>query len=252
MIAGLPMYDRSELRDAHDRFWAIIRNNLGGGPDQLSNPNDLASFWRSDDLLLGQTCGMPYRTFLHDCVQLVGTPDYGIEGCCPGYYRSLVIVHTDSEIREFSDLAEKRIAYNEALSRSGWAAIIAEMQAADMRPSSGMQTHAHINSALAVSKKLADFAAIDAHTWSLMCRYQNHLTRSLRVIQRTSPTPGLPYICATRFDAQTIFNAVQNALDALPPAVSEILGIRGIVKISKQDYLDVLTPSSPYNLFGHP
>jgi len=45
---------------------------------------------------------------------------------------------------------------------------------------------------------------------------------------------------------------VQNALDALPPAVSEILGIRGIVKISKQDYLDVLTPSSPYNLFGHP
>lgn len=252
MIAGLPMYDRPELRDAHNRLWAAIRANLGFGPQSLSSPTDMASFWQSDDLLFGQTCGMPYRTFLHDRVQLVGTPDYGIEGCSPGYYRSVVIVHADSDIREFGELAEKRIAYNEALSQSGWAAIIAEMEYADMRPSSGLQTHAHINSAQAVSKKLADYAAIDAHTWALMCRYQTDLTRSLRVVHWTSPTPALPYICATRFDAQAIFHAVQNALNTLPPSVSETLGIRGIIKIAKQDYLDVLTPSSPCNLFEHP
>ena len=252
MIAGLPMYDRPELRDAHKRFWAAIRTNLGFGPESLSSPNDIASFWQSDDLLFGQTCGMPYRTFLHDRVQLVGTPDYGIEGCPPGYYRSAVIVHAKSEIREFGDLAEKRIAYNEALSQSGWAAIIAEMEYADMNPSSGLQTHAHINSALAVSEKLADFAAIDAHTWALICRYQTDLTRNLRVVHWTSPTPALPYICATRFDAQAIFQAVQNTLHALPPSASETLGIRGIIKIAKQDYIDVLTPSSPCNLFKHP
>ena len=79
------MYDRPELRDAHDRLWATIRGNLGYGPESLSSPTDMASFWQSDDLLFGQTCGMPYRTFLHDRVQLVGTPDYGIEGCPPGY-----------------------------------------------------------------------------------------------------------------------------------------------------------------------
>jgi ABC-type phosphate/phosphonate transport system substrate-binding protein len=252
MIAGLPMYDRPELRDAHDRFWAAIRANLGHGRESLSSPADMASFWQSDDLLFGQTCGMPYRTFLHDRVQLVGTPDYGIEGCPPGYYRSAVIVHADSEIREFGELAEKRIAYNEALSQSGWAAIIAEMEYADMRPSSGLQTHAHINSAQAVSKKLADFAAIDAHTWALMCRYQTDLTLTLRVVHWTSPTPALPYICAMRFDAQAIFHAVENALNALPPSDSETLGIRGIIKIAKQDYLDVPTPSSPCNLFEHP
>ena len=252
MIAGLPMYDRPELRDAHDRFWAAIRANLGCGPERLNNPTDLASFWQSDDLLFGQTCGMPYRTFLHDRVQLVGTPDYGLDGCPPGYYRSGVIVHADSKIGEFGDLAEKRIAYNEALSQSGWAAIIAEMEYADMRPSSGLQTHAHINSAQAVSKKLADFAAIDAHTWALMCRYQTDLTSTLRVVHWTSPTPALPYICATRFDAQAIFNAVQNALNALPSPDTETLGIRGIIKIAKQDYLDVLTPSSRCNLFEHP
>ena len=246
------MYDRPELRDAHYRFWAAIRANLGCGPERLNNPTDLASFWQSDDLLFGQTCGMPYRTFLHDRVQLVGTPDYGLDGCPPGYYRSGVIVHADSKIGEFGDLAEKRIAYNEALSQSGWAAIIAEMEYADMRPSSGLQTHAHINSAQAVSKKLADFAAIDAHTWALMCRYQTDLTSTLRVVHWTSPTPALPYICATRFDAQAIFNAVQNALNALPSPDTETLGIRGIIKIAKQDYLDVLTPSSRCNLFERP
>jgi hypothetical protein len=62
----------------------------------------------------------------------------------------------------------------------------------------------------------------------------------------------LPYICATRFDAQAIFHAVQNALNALPLSDFETLGIRGIVNIAKQDYLDVLTPSSPCNLFEHP
>ena len=245
------MYDRSELRDAHDRLWATIRGNLGYGPESLSSPTDMASFWQSDDLLFGQTCGMPYRTFLHDRVQLVGTPDYGLEGCPPGYYRSAVIVHADGEIREFGELAEKHIAYNEALSQSGWAAIIAEMEYADMRPSSGLQTHAHINSAQAVSKKLADYAAVDAHTWALMCRYQTDLTLTLRVVHWTFPTPALPYICATRFDAQAIFHAVQNALNTLPPSVSETLGIRGIIKIAKQDYLGVLTPSSPCNLFKH-
>jgi len=232
MIAGLPMYDRPELRDAHDRLWAAIRANLEFGPESLSSPTDMASFWQSDDLLFGQTCGMPYRTFLHD--------------------RSAVIVHADSEIREFGDLAEKRIAYNEALSQSGWAAIIAEMEYADMRPSSGLQTHAHINSAQAISKKLADFAAIDAHTWALMCRYQSDLAVTFRVVHWTAPTPALPYICATRFDAQAIFHAVQNALNALPLSDFETLGIRGIVNIAKQDYLDVLTPSSPCNLFEHP
>ena len=252
MIAGLPMYDRPELRDAHDRFWAAIRTNLGCGPERLNNPTDLASFWQSADLLFGQTCGMPYRTLLHDRVQLVGTPDYGLDGCPPGYYRSGVIVHADSKIGEFGDLTEKRIAYNEALSQSGWAAIIAEMEYADMRPSSGLQTHAHINSAQAVSKKLADFAAIDAHTWALMCRYQIDLTCTLRVVHWTSPTPALPYICATRFDAQAIFYAVQNALNALPPSDTETLGLRSIIKIAKQDYLDVLTPSSPCNLFERP
>jgi len=229
MIAGLPMYDRPELRDAHDRLWAAIRANLEFGPESLSSPTDMASFW-----------------------QLVGTPDYRLKECPPGYYRSAVIVHADSEIREFGDLAEKRIAYNEALSQSGWAAIIAEMEYADMRPSSGLQTNAHINSAQAISKKLADFAAIDAHTWALMCRYQSDLAVTFRVVHWTAPTPALPYICATRFDAQAIFHAVQNALNALPLSDFETLGIRGIVNIAKQDYLDVLTPSSPCNLFEHP
>ena len=251
MIAGLPMYDRPELRAEHDRFWSAIRANLGFGPDRLNSPNDMVSFWQSDDLVFGQTCGMPYRTFLHEHVQVIGTPDYGINGCPPGFYRSAVIVQKNSKLHELGDLDHKRIAYNEALSQSGWAAIIAEMETARLCPSSGLQTHTHINSAKAVSEHQADFAAIDAHTWELMRRYQTELTNTLRVIHWTQPTPGLPYICASKFDAQALFSAVSQAIDGLQSSDLQTLGLRRVVKIPKQDYLDILTPSSPCNLFEH-
>ena len=252
MIAGLPMYDRPELQVSHDRFWAGMRAHLDYGPDTLSKPVDLKSFWQSEKLLFGQTCGMPYRTFLHDRVQLIGTPDYKITGCPPGYYRSAVIVQVDSNIYDFRDLANKRIAYNEALSQSGWAAIITEMETAGMRPISGLQTHSHVASTKAVSDKRADFAAIDAHTWALICRYQADLSNTVRVIHWTTPTPGLPYICAHQFDANSILLAAQQALETLTPTILKHLGLHQIVKIPKNDYLRILTPSSPCNLFEHP
>ena len=162
------MYDRPELRDAHDRFWAAIRANLGFGPENLSSPTDMASFWQSDDLLFRQTCGMPYRTFLHDRVQLVGTPDYGLEGCSPGYYRSAVIVHSESKIHDFYELDGKNIAFNDGLSQSGWGSVIVEMQTKGLQPKRGIRTHTHASSIHAVRKREADFAAIDAHTWRFM------------------------------------------------------------------------------------
>ena len=128
MIAGLPMYDRPELRAAHDRLWSAIRANLGFGPDKLSHPKNIQEFWLSKELLFGQTCGMPYRIFLHERLHLVGTPDYGLEGCASGYYRSAIIVHAESKIHDFYKLDGKNIAFNDGLSQSGWGSVIVEMQ----------------------------------------------------------------------------------------------------------------------------
>ncbi len=121
MIAFLGMYDRPETRAANDRLWASIRDHLGRGPQHLSRQVDVWQTWASPDLIFAQTCGMPYRTRLHDTVNLVGTPDYRLPGCAPGHYNSVFVVGRDAPGEQLADFAGKTLAYNEPMSQSGWA-----------------------------------------------------------------------------------------------------------------------------------
>lgn len=86
MFASLPMYQRDELNEAHDEYWYLISKKLGHNI-HLTKTGDETDLWLDPNLLLSQTCGMPYRTYLHDKVTLVGTPDYGVNRCPPGRYR---------------------------------------------------------------------------------------------------------------------------------------------------------------------
>ena len=128
MIASLMMYARPELEAAHKRYWASIRAELGKrgieSPEELSNDVDAFEVWRDPALVLSQTCGMPYRTQLHGEVTLIGTPDFGLEGCPAGYYRSPIIALTDDARAQVAEFAHARFAYNGTGSQSGFAAII--------------------------------------------------------------------------------------------------------------------------------
>ena len=85
MIASMMMYARPQLAGAHDRFWDLIRDELGkrgiGSPKELSQTAEEFEVWTDPALVLSQTCGMPYRLWLHEKVELIGTPDYGLESC---------------------------------------------------------------------------------------------------------------------------------------------------------------------------
>ena len=85
--ASLPMYDRPELREAHDDYWAAIHQRLENSgvesPAKLERNGVGLDFWSDGNLIFSQTCGLPYRKYLHDKVGLVATPDFAIEGC-PG------------------------------------------------------------------------------------------------------------------------------------------------------------------------
>ena len=91
MIASLSMYDRPETAAANDRLWGRIREILGFGPAQLDRETPDWDAWLDEGLLLSQTCGLPYRSRLHDKVQLIATPDYGLDGAAPGYYYSVFV-----------------------------------------------------------------------------------------------------------------------------------------------------------------
>ena len=96
MIASLPMYMRPENKAAHERYWQLIAAKLTKSgiiaPTDLDDCED-NDHWLRDDLVLSQTCGMPYRLFLHGNVQLIGTPDYGLPDCDAGYYNKIGRAH---------------------------------------------------------------------------------------------------------------------------------------------------------------
>ena len=63
-------------------------------PEHLSRQSDLFAQWRSRDLLLGQVCGLPFRTEFHRTVTLIGALDYGLADTPPGHYHSLFVARS--------------------------------------------------------------------------------------------------------------------------------------------------------------
>ncbi|MCZ4255931.1 PhnD/SsuA/transferrin family substrate-binding protein [Sulfitobacter sp. G21635-S1] len=245
MIASLMMYARPETDAALERYWAHIRAALAGrgidAPVALSNSADAFAVWTDPELVLSQTCGMPYRTQLHDKVTLVGTPDFGVTGCPPGYYRSAIVVRAGDDRAALADFASARFIYNQTLSQSGFAAIHAAARAAGFWFQDRSQSHGHVNSARAVAEGRADIAALDAVTWRLIRQFEPCATQ-LRVLAWTEPTPGLPYITARGRDGSAIFDAVAEAMAALSEPDRAALGLKGMVAIPSRDYLAVPNP----------
>lgn len=243
MTAMLGMYDMPALQAANDRFWSLIRTELGTGPDRLDRDRDVWEIWQDPALVLAQTCGMPFRTRLHQTVQLVGTPDYGLPGCPPGHYCSVFVARAGDD-RDLAALAGGTFAYNEALSQSGWAAPLNHLLALGLRPEHLHQTGAHALSARAVADESADLAALDALTWELL-REHTDLGGLLHEVARTAPTPTLPYITAPGRNAAAIARAVRAAIANLVPADRATLHLRGLVDIPAGAYLAVPNPPAP-------
>ncbi|WP_137702039.1 phosphate/phosphite/phosphonate ABC transporter substrate-binding protein [Marimonas lutisalis] len=244
MIAALPMYDRPETAAANDRLWQAIRAHLGHGPQALTRDMDVWDIWQNPDLLLAQTCGYPYRARLHGAVTLVGTPDYGLPGCPPGHYCSVFVARADDPVDTLDAFSGRRFAYNEALSQSGWAAPATHMAGLGLAPGPLIKTGAHRASARAVAEGRADFAALDAVTWTLIQAHDS-FAANLREITRTRPTPGLPLITAKTRDPAPLFAATRQAIADLSDADRPLLHIRDLIAIPARAYLDVPNPPPP-------
>lgn len=248
MRAALPMYDRPETLDATNRYWGLIRDGLRAGgldaPDELTRDVDPWALWLAPDLLLAQTCGLPFRSRLHDKVQLVGTPDFGLPGCAPGYYNSVLITRGPLADCPIKTLLEKRVIINEGLSQSGWAALVGYAESLNLRPTRPMLSGGHENSALAVAENRADLAAIDIQTWRLLKRYKRWTT-GLVEVAHTTPTPALPYIAAPGVDVDIVGQAVARAIAVLTDTDRAALGLHALINIPAQDYLAHPLPPTP-------
>ena len=249
MIATLGMYDRAETSAANDRFWAGIRDRLRAAgiaaPDALTRgAGAFWAAWEAPDLVLSQTCGLPFRAKLHGKVTLIGTPDYGLEGCPPGHYRSVLVVRANDPRPSLTAFANARFAYSDAMSQSGWAAPQTHAAGLGFRFQPGLASGGHRLSALAVAEGRADIAAIDALSWQMLVRWDGFAT-ALRVVDATAPTPGLPYISAAAADGPALFRAVAAAIAVLSAQDRDTLHLKGIVAIPAAAYLAVPNPPAP-------
>jgi hypothetical protein len=89
-VASLPMYDLPEVRAHTATWWKAVAAQLAHAqlpltvPQELLAPGDGADYrgaWRSDRLLLSQTCGLPFTTDFRSDLELVATPAYAAPGC---------------------------------------------------------------------------------------------------------------------------------------------------------------------------
>ncbi|AYE85017.1 phosphate/phosphite/phosphonate ABC transporter substrate-binding protein [Sulfitobacter sp. D7] len=245
MIASLMMYLRPETAAATARYWALIRDGLRArgvvAPEELDNAREEFAVGKARDLTLSQTCGMPYRLWLHDHVTLIGTPDFAVEGCPQGYYNSVFVVRANDPRETISDFRAARFTYNQTFSQSGYAAAYAHCSAEGFWFADRSQSHGHRNSAKTVAEGRADIAALDGVSWRLIQRY-DAFAGGLRVLETTTPTPGLPYIAAADTDREATFAAVLDAIAGLTPEDAATLGLRGLVEIPKSAYLAVPSP----------
>ncbi len=248
MIAALPMYDMPHAMAANDRLWVRIRDDLRSAgqdaPDTLTrNAPDLFAQWLAPDLILSQTCGMPYRTRLHGKVSLIGTPDYGLPDCPAGHYRSVFIAHIDDPRLRLDQFDGANMAYNEPVSQSGWAAPLNHAHSLGMTLHPTLKTGGHRLSMQAVAEGRAPLAAIDALTWALLCDH-DPATRKVKVVGHTTPTPGLPYIAAITADQPVLFDVISNAIATMSAEDRAVTRLRGVVAIPAAAYLAVPTPAA--------
>lgn len=247
LIAALGMYDRPETAGANDRLWALLRDALRAqgqeAPDALTR-GEMAYMpgWLSPHLLFGQTCSLPFRAKLADKVHLIATPDYGLDGCPAGYYRSVYIARQGDRFGSLDKVAGLDFAYNEALSHSGWAAPFADHAARNLMIRPSLRTGSHRASAEAVAKGRADYAALDALTWAMIQRYDS-FAANLMVIDQTPASPALPYITAE--NPTPLRAALAQAIAGLCAQDRSTLHLRGLVDIPQSAYLSLPIPPEP-------
>jgi len=137
-------------------------------------------------------------------------------------------------------------AYNQTFSQSGYANAYWHLEPSGFWFENRYCTEQHLESARAVAQGRADIASIDIVSWQLINRYET-FTGELRVLELTAPQPGLPLITAKGNDTDAIFVAVDKAIAQMTDADKELLGLKGIVKISAETYLAMQNP--PINVW---
>lgn len=245
-IAVLSMYDWPETEQVLDQFWALISKALLArglpAPAHLTHTDEPYPLWRSDNLCIGQTCGWPYATKLRDLVHVFGRFDFGLPGCPPGCYNSVIVSSSNTGGFDLNTVANAQtIAINGDDSQSGFH-VFAELseKTADqlIAEEKRLITGAHRESIKAVAMGEAEIAAIDAVAYELAKIHDPEIVGKTHEIGRSKPMPGLPLITGKGYEAnlKALYEAVKEAFDGLEERDRQALLVKSVLPAKGEDY----------------
>jgi hypothetical protein len=220
MLASFPWYDLPSVRWANDSLWQAT-----GYPGKLNRHQAVSDLWHDPDLLVTQACGLDL--FLSGApIEPVAAPVFDLD-CEAGMYFSYIVGNVNGRVA----------AVNSLSSRSGWSALLSICT-----PQRVVVTGSHQASLEALKNGIADVAAIDAVTWSIVERDAPAKVAGLEIVERSSEAPSPPYVVRRGVDRGDVFRSLNSALES-PGSINakKALLIKGIIPIRRHHYFPILT-----------
>ena len=220
MLASFPWYDFPSVQWANDSLWEAT-----GYPGELNRHQTVSELWHDPDLLVTQACGLDL--FLSEApIEPVASPVFDLD-CEAGMYFSHIVGNVNGRVA----------AVNSLSSRSGWSALLSICT-----PQRVVVTGSHQASLEVLKNGIADVAAIDAVTWSIIERDTPAKVAGLEIVERSSEAPSPPYVVRRGVDREEVFRSLNSALES-PASIDakKALLIKGIIPTQRHHYFPILT-----------
>lgn len=259
MIVSLPMYNVSpRLQREYEALLTRVLADAGVREETpLLREPELPALWHRPDLLLGQTCGYPYVSFLRDVVRLIATPSFDFPGCERSDYSSVIVTRAVDGVGTLAEARGLTAAVNDKHSNSGMNVLrqaVAPL-ARDGRFFGAVKwTGSHVASLRAVRAGEADIAAIDCVTFGYLRQESPDSLQGIKVLQYSALSPGLPLVAA-----RDVPDALQERLRAvlLEPGAQlrghmEALRIKAFQHRGDDDYQRIIELEADAVRAGYP
>jgi len=252
---SLPMYDFPEVAGSTARLVdALVEAYRAEGVEAAvesalpTSHHDLMARWSGPEMLISQSCGLPFVEDLVGFTHTVGTFCWSGVSDERGWYRTVIVVSPECDASGLDELEGARPAVSNTQSLSGWCslgvAVAAVADRADfLRPA--VLTGSHVGSLAALQSGSADVASIDPGTFQLLARHRPESVAGIRRIGEGPSVPATPLLVsrALAVPIERSRQIVATALNAagLSDARADI-GIDSFVVVPDEDYVSAIPP----------
>lgn len=155
-------------------------------------------------------------------------------------YHSVIIVPTNSPVQRLEDLRGKTFAFGDISSTSGSLYPRIMLDRAGIAVPDDLKdvvyTGGHDATALAVANERVDAGGLEERILVRMIEQGTIDSESIRIIARSDPIEGYPWVARSKLDPSLVGNIVNAFMEIEDPQLLELLRAEGYTRVSDEDY----------------